>query len=106
MAGRDRTATVDLKVRMKEPLRARLEVAARDRGISMNAEAVGRLEQSFRNEDLLPQLLDLAYGRETAGLLMLLGECVERATAHLVPYEPTLLTCCVELHRPLNPIKS
>jgi hypothetical protein len=24
----------------------------------------------------------------------------------LVPYEPTLLTCCVELHRPLNPIKS
>ena len=43
MADRDRTATVDLKMRMKEPLRARLESAARDRGISMNAEAVGRL---------------------------------------------------------------
>jgi beta-phosphoglucomutase-like phosphatase (HAD superfamily) len=22
----------------------------------------------------------------------------------IVPYEPTLLTCCVELHRPLNPM--
>jgi hypothetical protein len=32
--------------------------------------------------------------------------CRRSCELPLVPYEPTLLTCCVELHRPLNPIKS
>lgn len=51
MAKREQSATVDLKVRMKEPLRADLERAARRRGVSMNAEAVARLEQSFLRDD-------------------------------------------------------
>ncbi len=76
MVNRDKTATVDLKVRMKEPLRAQLEEAAQGRGVSMNAEAVARLEDSFRVEELLPQILDLAYGRRAAGMLMLLGRCI------------------------------
>jgi hypothetical protein len=42
-----------------------------------------RLEQSFRNEHLLPQILDLAYGRQTAGLLMLIGRCIKDAN-HVV----------------------
>lgn len=82
MADRDQTATVDLKVRMKEPLRERIEAAARTRGVSMNAEAVARLEESFRDESLLPQILNIAYGRETAGLLLLIGECLRDTTAH------------------------
>lgn len=52
MAGRDKTATVDIKIRMKEPLRAEVEAAAKDRGVSMNAEMVARLAQSFRDEGL------------------------------------------------------
>ena len=51
MAPRKQSATVDLKVRMKEPLRAKIEKAAKRRGVSMNAEAVERLERSFDKED-------------------------------------------------------
>lgn len=51
MAQRDKTATVDLKVRMKEPLRAQIEQAAQERGVSLNAEAEARLENSFRDEE-------------------------------------------------------
>jgi hypothetical protein len=80
MADREKTAIVDLKVRMKEALRERIEIAARERGVSLNAEAVRRLEGTFRNDDLLPQLLDLAYGRETAGLLLLLGAVAKHLT--------------------------
>lgn len=47
---RKQSATVQLKVRMKEPLRARIERAANQRGVSLNAEIVGRLEQSLLKE--------------------------------------------------------
>lgn len=52
MPPRKRTATVELKVRMKEPLRAKIEKAAKRRGVSMNAEAVDRLERSFSRDDI------------------------------------------------------
>jgi hypothetical protein len=51
MADRDEAATAQLKVRMKEPLRALLEESARHRGASMNAEIVRRLERSFERRD-------------------------------------------------------
>jgi Arc-like DNA binding domain len=51
MADRDQATTVQLKVRMKEPLRADLEKAAHRRGVSMNAEIVRRLERSFERRD-------------------------------------------------------
>lgn len=53
MAPREDAATVDLKVRMKEPLRAKVEAAAAQRGVSMNSEAVYRLERSFTEEDAI-----------------------------------------------------
>ncbi len=48
---RKKSATIDLKVRMKEPLRRRIEKSAKGRGVSLNAEAVARLEQSFQKGD-------------------------------------------------------
>ena len=48
---RPRSATVDLKVRMKEPLRASLEKAAKADGISLNAEAVRMIEEGFRTKE-------------------------------------------------------
>ncbi len=53
MAMRPKSATVQLKVRLKEPLRARIEVAAKGNGVSMNAEIGDRLRGSFDREDLL-----------------------------------------------------
>jgi hypothetical protein len=51
MAEREKTATVDLRVRMKESLRSQVQAAAEDHGISLNAEAVARLERSFQDEE-------------------------------------------------------
>ncbi len=47
MAERSRSDTIQLKARMKEPLRAKLEEAAGARGVSLNAEMIHRLERSF-----------------------------------------------------------
>jgi hypothetical protein len=48
---RDRTALADVKTRLREPLRAKLERAARHNGVSMNAEICARLERSFQQQE-------------------------------------------------------
>ena len=60
MAERSRSDTIQLKARMKEPLRAKLEAAAEARGVSLNAEMVHRLEQSFTED----------FGSESNRILM------------------------------------
>jgi hypothetical protein len=64
--------TVSLMVTAE--IKNRLDAAARANGRTQSQEAEVRLEQSFRSQDLLPQVLDLAYSRPDAGFLMLLGE--------------------------------
>jgi hypothetical protein len=51
MAKRNETATAQLKVRLREPLRARIEAAAKRSGHSLNTEIVGRLERSITDDD-------------------------------------------------------
>jgi hypothetical protein len=51
MPRRKETDTVQLGLRVKEPLRAALEQAAQASGLSMNAEIVKRLETSFLRLD-------------------------------------------------------
>ncbi|HIJ43034.1 MAG: Arc family DNA-binding protein [Rhodospirillales bacterium] len=63
MAKRKSSDTVDIKIRMKEPVRRKIEQAAAKRGVSMNAEMVSRLEQSFTSEDYMA----LVFGDSTAG---------------------------------------
>ncbi len=75
MAQRKKTATVQLKVRMKEALRARIEKAAKAGSVSMNAEILERLERSFETENqyggpLATVLVD-RIGRAMAAV----GEC-------------------------------
>ena len=69
MPDRNTTAIVQLKVRMREPLRAQLEQAAKGTGHSMNAEMVERFEHSFDLEDRLggPGMVDLM---ETIAIVM------------------------------------
>jgi hypothetical protein len=66
MAKRKQSATVDLKVRMKEPLRAALEAEARKKGHSLNAEAVHRLERSLQDQDILTEIRNQLAGIEKA----------------------------------------
>src|SRR5262245_37633013 len=56
MVRRKQAARADIKIRMKEPLRAKIEAAAKRRGVSMNAEMVSRLEQSFQKEGASDEL--------------------------------------------------
>jgi hypothetical protein len=88
MVRRAKSETVQLKVRMKEPLRAMLEKAADERGISMNTEAVDRLQRTFQNQKVLQEALDLSFGPSISGLLMVIGD-VMRTTAQTVSFAST-----------------
>ncbi len=46
------TATAQLKLRIREDLRRRLEAAAKKRAVSLNSELVWRLQQSLDQESL------------------------------------------------------
>jgi hypothetical protein len=62
MPARKPTAIVGLKVRLREPLRKKLEVAAKKRGVSLNAELVSRLEESFLSETLTERMDQIFAG--------------------------------------------
>lgn len=47
------TSIIQLKVRMTEALRARLEGEAKREGTSINGQIVERLKQSFKLDDML-----------------------------------------------------
>jgi hypothetical protein len=72
-------ARASLGLKVTGDIKQRLDAAARANGRTQSQEAEARLERSFQDELLLPQLLDMAYGRQTAGLLLLIGECLRTA---------------------------
>ena len=82
MPERNDTAIVQLKVRMREPLRAQLEQAAKGTGHSMNAEILERLDRSFERQDLAVEVLTATYGRQLTGLLTALGRTMKDTGAH------------------------
>ena len=51
MVRRSKAATVELKLRLKEPLRAAINRAAHENGMSMNTDMVRRLERSIHRDD-------------------------------------------------------
>lgn len=79
---REQSDIIQLKVRMKESMRAQLEKIAQTRAISMNAEIVDRLERSFRDQALLLDAMELTYGTGLAGILLLLGEVMKTTGSH------------------------
>jgi hypothetical protein len=62
-----------LGIRASAMLKRRLDDAAKVSARSLSQEAEIRLEASFSKEDLLSQVVALAYGRQLAGLLLMLG---------------------------------
>jgi hypothetical protein len=57
-------------------LKRRLQEAAEVNGRSLSAEAEFRLERSFQEQDLLDQVLTLAFRPQTAGLLRVLAQTI------------------------------
>jgi hypothetical protein len=82
MARRKESETVQLAVRMKEPLRAALEEAARRRGVSMNAETIARLERSFEQDDRFGGAAMLAMANLMAGAFLRGGQLGAAAQGH------------------------
>lgn len=78
MSKRDETATVQFKLRMREGLRAKLEAAAAEHDMSLSAEAVARIEQSFE-VDLLKEIQGLPGGRSTFAMLTIVGRAMHEA---------------------------
>ena len=68
MSKRTRAATVDIGLRVKEPMRARIERSAKDRGVSMNAEINDRLETTFTKEELFDRFFGGPEIRRMANL--------------------------------------
>ena len=77
---RPKSATVDLKIRMKEPLRARIEKAARSNGLSLNAEVVQRLDRSLQEEDVIRRVLGTEDTFALVRLISQAKEMIERGT--------------------------
>ena len=53
---RPKSATVDIRLRMEKPLCDRLKAAAAENGVSVNAEAIKRLEKTLTMDALFEQL--------------------------------------------------
>ena len=79
MTKRKSTDQVQLNVRMREGLRAKLEQSAKKNYESLNREVVDRLERSFDRQDLLVEALSMTYGKRLAGILMIVGRAMEEA---------------------------
>ena len=64
---------IALSLRVAPETRARLIADAERKGHSLTQEAGSRLEQSFRDDDVVIEVLSRAYGPEIAGILLLLA---------------------------------
>jgi hypothetical protein len=58
MAERDETAKAQIKLRLREPLRAKLEEEAKKGGFSLNSEIVRRLENSLLGDQIGSNVFD------------------------------------------------
>jgi hypothetical protein len=67
---------VSLGLTVTADLKARLDEEAQRTGRTQSQEAQWRLELSFDRQDLLNEVLTLAYGPQTAALLSVLGHAV------------------------------
>jgi len=75
---RDENLTLRVRAEVKEAL----ERQATKSGRSLSAEAGVWMEQALLSEGVIDQALDLAFGRQVAGLVLLLARVVRDAGAH------------------------
>src|SRR5258707_962417 len=82
--GRPTTVTntgrkITLSIRATTELKAELEKAAKHYGRPLSQEVELRLEQSFTKQAILDDVLELAYGKELAGIVLLIAEAMKSA---------------------------
>jgi hypothetical protein len=74
--GDDLGQRVPLGLRVTPELKERLDNAAKETGRSQSQEAELRLERTFREGDLLPELMAATFGAKLAALLMVVGDAM------------------------------
>ena len=72
-----------LGLRVTAELKNRIEGAANEKGRSLSQEAEFRLERSFDREELLPEVLTLAYGKALANVFIAKRPQLEKLDASL-----------------------
>ncbi|MFO1087039.1 MAG: TraY domain-containing protein [Reyranellaceae bacterium] len=76
---------IQLSLRVTPELKKRLDSASDFSGRSQSQEAELRLERSFERENLLYEALEIAYGRQLAGLILLAADVMQQVIlAHAV----------------------
>jgi hypothetical protein len=70
---------VGLGLRVTPELKQLIDDAAKRSGRSQSQEVEFRLERSFERQHLLPDALELSYGRRLAGILLLMGSAMASA---------------------------
>jgi hypothetical protein len=88
--GRPRTRTTEqpgdyVGFRCPRKLKGLLEDAAAASGRSISTEAQFRIENSFRDQRLFDEALDIEYGEGTAGIPALLKEVIKSIASDCVP---------------------
>ena len=68
-----------LGLKVTADIKERVDQAARESGRTQSQEAEYRLQGSFDREDLLSDVLALAYGKYVAGILLMLGYAIDAA---------------------------
>jgi plasmid stability protein len=74
--------TANLTLRIRDDLKETLEQLATRSGRSLSAETEVRLGQALTSEGLADPSLSLAFGRQAAGLLLLLGRIMREVGAN------------------------
>lgn len=72
----------NLTIRIRPELKQALERSADEHQRSLSAEVESRLGITVESDNLLDQVLDLAFGRQGAALLLMLGFVMRDAGAH------------------------
>lgn len=97
MPKRKPTDRVTLTLRLKEPLRIRLETIARESEISLNSEIVRRLEQSIRDEDAAFNVFGDRDTFRLATVFAFVINYVERDNGGKVRDNPEILKTALEI---------
>lgn len=66
----------NLTLRIRDAMRRQLQREAEKNRRSLSEEAEARIERSFHEQELLPEILDLAFGGRLGGLLYAIGSSV------------------------------
>ena len=78
----DQRRRASLTLRIRDQTKAKMERLAEERGFSLSELAERILDDAMESELRLDQALDFAYGRELAGVVVVMADAMRAAAEH------------------------